>query len=127
MKMIACAGLCLFLAAESSARLLADVFVSYDPQLLGTATHAFRIYALSFIVAGFNIYASAFFTALNNGVVSAIISVSRLFVFKCLSILILPIFWGVTGVWCASIVAESLALLVSLYYFNSLKEKYKYI
>ena len=126
MTLIACAGLCLFLIAESSARLLADIFVSYDPQLLDIATHAFRIYAVSFLIAGFNIYASAFFTALNNGVVSAVIAVSRLCVFKCLSILILPIFFGVTGIWCASIVAEASALMVSLYYLTTLKTKYRY-
>ena len=103
LRLIAGAGVCLSFLAIILARPLADIFVGYDPNLANIAIYAFRVYALSFLVVGFNIYASAFFTALNNGVISAAISVSRIFVFKSLSILILPIFFGINGIWSASV------------------------
>ena len=127
LRLIAGAGVCLSSLAIILARPLADIFVGYDPNLANIAIYAFRVYALSFLVVGFNIYASAFFTALNNGVISAAISVSRIFVFKSLSILILPIFFGINGIWSASVVSESCALIVSIYFLRTRRKKYHYV
>ncbi|MBP5352607.1 MAG: MATE family efflux transporter, partial [Alphaproteobacteria bacterium] len=106
---------------------LADCFVGYDRHLSELTAVGFRIYAISFLLAGFNIYASAFFTALNNGLVSAVISVSRTMIFECLSVLVLPIFFGLDGIWSAIIVAEMLALSVSITCWLKYKNRYGYM
>ncbi len=113
----------LTLGAEISARILVNIFVGYDEELLNMTT---RIYAVSFLLAGFNIYSSAFFTALNNGLVSAIIAFVRTLVCECGAVMIMPLFFGVTGIWTAIIVAEVFAMIVSVYYLKTLKRKYKY-
>lgn len=105
---------------------LIKIFVSFDEELLKMTARGFSIYAISFLLAGFNIYASAFFTALNNGLVSAIISCFRTLVFQCLCVLILPIFFGINGIWSAIIVAEVLAVIVSISFLVKLKKKYGY-
>lgn len=112
--------------AEILAKLLASVFVSYDNNLLEMTTNAIRIFSLSFIISGFNIFASSFFTALNNGVVSAIISFVRTLVFQVIMILVLPILFGLNGIWFAVVVAEILALIVSAVLLIKNKKKYQY-
>ena len=92
---------------------VARVFVGYDPALLALTTRAFRIYALSFVVMGFNIYASSFFTALGDGVTSALISFLRTLAFQLLAVLILPELLGIDGVWLAVVAAELGALSVT--------------
>lgn len=113
--------------AEISARFLANIFVSYDEYLLNLTTYGFRIYAISFLLAGFNIYASAFFTALNNGLISAVIAVSRTLVCECGCVMILPIFFGLNGIWSSIIVAEILALIVSIFLIVKFRKKYGYL
>ncbi len=124
--LIAIFALVLTSLAEIFTSPLAGIFVSYDKELLNMTTRGFHIYAISFLLAGFNIYASAFFTALNNGLVSAVISFCRTLVFECLCVLILPTFFGLDGIWSAIIVAETLALAVSIIFFSKLKKKYGY-
>lgn len=114
------------ICAEILAKLLASVFVSYDNNLLEMTTNAIRIFSLSFIISGFNIFASSFFTALNNGVVSAIISFVRTLVFQVIMILVLPILFGLNGIWFAVVVAEILALIVSTVLIIKNKKKYQY-
>ena len=106
-------GAFLTLAAEASAGPLSRIFVGYDAALCAMTTRGFQLYALSFLVVGFNIFGSAFFTALNNGAVSAVISFVRTLVFQLLSIWLLPVWWGLDGVWLAVVVAELLALAVT--------------
>lgn len=117
----------LTLIAELSARLLARIFVGFDETLLNMTTYGFRIYALSFLLAGFNIYASAFFTALNNGIISAIISVVRTLVCECGCVMILPIFFGLNGIWSSIIVAEVIALSVSITLILKFRSRYGYL
>lgn len=117
----------LTLLAELSAKLLAGIFVSYDPNLLALTTRAIRIYSISFVMAGFNIYASAFFTALNNGVVSAIISFLRTLVFEVLAILILPEILGIDGIWFAIVVAGVFSTIVSTIFLVANRKKYNYV
>lgn len=124
---IGMAALCLTLAAELSARFLANIFVGFDETLLDLTTFGFRVYAVSFLLAGFNIYASAFFTALNNGIVSAIISVVRTLVCECGCVMILPIFLGLNGIWSAIIFAEVIALGVSAALIIKFRKRYGYL
>lgn len=122
-------GMALFMTvlAELSARILANIFVSYDETLLDMTTYGLRIYAISFLFAGFNIYASGFFTALNNGFVSAVISVVRTLICECGCVLILPIFFGLNGIWSSIIVAELVALIISTTFILRYRTKYGYL
>ena len=126
LRLIAVAAVVLTSIAEITAPLIAAVFVGYDAQLTAMTAYGFRIYAISFLLAGFNLYASAFWTALNNGLVSACISFSRTMIFECLCVLILPIFFGLNGIWAAIIVAETAALTVSVTFWIRLKSRYGY-
>ena len=126
LRILAVTSLILFLSAEILAPALAAIFVSYDQNLLNITTYGLRIYAISFLLVGFNIFASAFFTALNNGIVSAIISTMRIFVFESLCVIALPTFFGINGIWGSIIVAQILALMVSSYYLTTLRCRYKY-
>lgn len=129
-KNVSCIGVAavvLTLVAELSARFLANIFVGFDEMLLTMTTFGFRIYAISFLLAGFNIYASAFFTALNNGIVSAVISVTRTLVCECGCVMILPIFFGLNGIWSSIIVAEVIALSVSVTLILKYRKRYKYL
>ena len=90
-------------------------------------THAFKIFAFAFILAGMNIFTSSFFTALNNGGVSAIISFLRTLVFQMLSVLILPMILDLDGIWWAITVAEVFAFLISLIFLFAKRNKYHYM
>ena len=106
---------------------LAKIFVGYDEELYELTRHAFRLFAYSFLLAGFNIFTSSFFTALNNGAVSAAISFMRTLIFQTSSVLILPIFLGVDGIWWAITVAEIFAFILSLIFLFAKRKKYNYI
>ncbi len=112
--------------AEILSKLLASIFVSYDESLLRITTTAIRLFSTSYIISGFNIFASSFFTALNNGVVSAAISFMRTLVFQIIMIYLLPAIWGINGLWLAVTFAELLALFVSIMFFIKNKKKYQY-
>ncbi|WP_334099333.1 MATE family efflux transporter, partial [Gordonibacter pamelaeae] len=107
MVLVGGTGAAMFAASQLLAGPLVGVFVGYDPELAAMTLHGFRIYAVAFLVCGFNIYGSAFFTALNNGKVSALISFMRTLVFETSTVMLLPIVWGIDGVWSAIIVAEA--------------------
>lgn len=117
-------------ALTALAQLLAHpwsaLFVGYDPALLQLTEDAFRLYAISFLFCGFNIFGSAFFTALNNGVVSAIISFFRTLVCECGAVLLLPAILGVSGIWLAVCVAEVVALVVTICFMVGLRKNYGY-
>ena len=108
------------------AKPLSRIFVSYDKALLDMTIRAFTIYCFSYLLVGFNIYGSSFFTALNNGLVSAIISFLRTLLFQVVAILVLPVLFGLDGVWAAVIVAEALSLIVVLFFIIKMKPKYNY-
>ena len=105
---------------------VARIFVGYDAQLLALTSRAFRLYALSFLIMGFNVYASSFFTALGDGVTSALISFLRTLLFQLAALLLLPALWGIDGVWLAVTVAELAALAVSVYMFVTKDQKFHY-
>lgn len=105
---------------------VARIFVGYDAQLLALTNRAFRLYALSFLIMGFNVYASSFFTALGDGVTSALISFLRTLLFQLAALLLLPALWGIDGVWLAVTAAELAALAVSVYMFVTKDQKFHY-
>jgi len=111
------------------AKPLSAVFVGYDEALLSITVRGFKIFSFSFLFCGMNIFGSAFFTALNNGVVSAVISFLRTFVFQCAGVLILPMLFksGLDGIWVSIIVAEGLAFILTLALLVKNKKKYGYM
>jgi putative MATE family efflux protein len=119
-------GVILTLLAEVLTVPLVMVFASYDKELFDMTCHGFRLYALAFLVMGINVWASAFFTALGDGKISAIISFLRTLVFQILVISILPAFFGLDGVWIAIGAAELMALIVAVICFALNKRKYRY-
>lgn len=106
---------------------IAHIFVGYDAELCGMTVNALRIYALSFLVCGFNIFGSAFFTGLNNGTASALISFLRTLVIQVAAVLLLPKLLGINGIWLAITVAEALTLLVTAALFLAGRRKYHYV
>lgn len=123
----AVSGVVLTILAIALSSPLAKLFVCYDKELYELTRHAFRLFAYSFLLAGFNIFTSSFFTALNNGAVSAAISFMRTLIFQTSSVLILPIFLGVDGIWWAITVAEFFAFILSLIFLFAKRKKYNYI
>ena len=127
LKLILGTGILLFLIGTVFAGVLSKLFVGYDAELYQLTVRGFRLYAISFLLCGFNIYGSSFFTALNNGVVSAAISFLRTVVFEVAAILILPVFFGVDGIWCAITVAELASILITTGAFFALRKRYQYL
>ena len=126
-RLIMLTSVVMTLAAELLAKPLATIFVSYDSQLVQMTTNAIRIFAISYLISGINIFASSFFTALNNGLVSAILSFLRTFLFQVAMIAILPAIWGLHGIWMAVVLAEALAIVVSIFFFMAKAKQYEYI
>ena len=112
--------------AELLARPLSMIFVSYDAELLDMTIYAFMVYSQSFLVSGINMYASSFFTALNDGFTSAFISFCRTLVFQIFSVILLPILVGPNGIWYAVLAAELLSLAVSVFFLLRNRKKYGY-
>lgn len=120
-------GILLFVLAQLLATPLAKLFVGYDSTLLAMTQIGFRIYSLVYLINGFNIFGSSFFTALSNGVVSAVISFLRTLVFQIGAVLILPIvFGGINGIWSSVTVAELLTLCITITFFVRQRRKYHY-
>ena len=120
------AGVVLTTLAILLARPLSAVFVGYDAELLDMTARAFRICATPFLVMWFNMYTSSFFTALNDGAVSAGISFMRALVLPVICIIVLPMIWELDGVWYSLVASEVLGVLVSLYFMLSKRKKYHY-
>lgn len=124
--LISGAGVALTVISQVLAKPFIDIFVGYDRGLFDMTLGGFRIYALAFLIIGFNIWASSFFTALNNGIVSAIISFMRTLLFQVGAIIILPMIFGLTGVWMGVVCAEGLTILITVYFLRSRKNQYHY-
>ena len=105
---------------------LSKLFVGYDIDLYEMTKWGFSIFSISFLVTGLNIYASSFFTALGNGLVSALISFLRTLLFQVVAVLVLPIYFGLNGVWLAIVAAEGVALIVSVAFLLLYRKKYGY-
>ncbi len=120
-------GLAMVGIAQALAIPMARLFVGYDDVLCQMTVHAFRISTVAFALVGFNIFNSSFFTALNDGMVSAIISFLRTFVFKLSAVLLLPMIWELDGIWWAEVVAEICAFGVGLSFLLGKRKKYHYM
>ena len=112
-KMLGIFGIIMVVAAEILATPLAKIFVGYDAELMNLTVSGFRIFALSFVLMGYAIFASGFFTALNDGFTSALISFFRTLVFQVASVIILPCIWNINDVWISIVVAELMAVVFS--------------
>lgn len=119
-------GTVMTVSAELLAAPLANVFVGYDRELAELTISGFSIYALSFVFMGYAIFASGFFTALSDGATSAIISFLRTFIFQCAAVMLLPLIWGIDGVWISVMVAEVVAVIISAVFIVAKRKKYKY-
>lgn len=127
LKLLAITSVVMTTIAEILSKTLASIFVSYDAELLTMTTNAIRIFAISYIISGINIFASSFFTALNNGLVSAIISFLRTLVFQVVMIFLLPKILGLNGIWFSVVFAEILSFVVSILFLIINRKKYEYI
>ena len=116
----------MFAAAQLLARPLSQLFVGYDPDLLELTAQAFFIFSFSFLFSGFAVFGSSFFTALNNGLVSAAISFLRTLVFQVSAVLIFPLIWEVDGIWLSIVAAEAMAVAVTAAFLWGLRKKYQY-
>ena len=123
---IGCVAVAMFVIAHIFGGTIASIFVGYDAELLATTTHAFSIYSYAFLLSGFSIYASSFFTALNDGLTSALISFLRTLLFEVACLLVLPLIWGVDGIWDSVIAAEVMSVIVAAIFMVAKRKKYGY-
>ena len=119
-------GVIMLILGEITAVPLSKLFVGYDPALLEMTCRCFYIGSICYLFAGTNIFASSFFTALNNGIVSAVISFMRTLVFQTSTVLLLPLIWKLDGVWMSITAADILAFCVTLFFLVKLRKKYHY-
>jgi len=123
---IGCFSLLMLFTSFVLARPLATLFVGYDENLFTMTLHAFKIFSFVFLFAGFSIFGSAFFTALNNGLISAIISFLRTIVFEIVAVLIFPLIWGLDGIWFSIVGADIMAVIMVALFMIFEKKRYGY-
>ena len=126
LRTILVASIVTFSASLLFAGPLVNIFTHSGTNVYDMAVRGFRIFSICFLLMGFNGFASAMFTALNNGIVSAILSFFRTLVFIVISALLLPVVIGIDGVWLSIPVAEVLGVLMTIYYFKKMKSVYNY-
>lgn len=115
------------LAGEGLGRPLAVLFVGYDQGLLDMTAHAFSIFSISFLFSGLAIFGSSFFTALNDGLTSALISFLRTLVFQCAAVVLFSYLWGLDGIWWSIVAAEVMAVAVTLAFLAGKRKEYGYL
>lgn len=119
-------ALAMFAFAYGLAPVTAKIFVGYDEHLMSITERAFRFFSFSFLVCGISIFASSLFTALNNGLISALISGLRTLVFQIAAVFVMPLIWDVDGIWASIVVAEALSAIVSIIFLICKRKTYKY-
>lgn len=117
----------MFAAAQLLAKPLSLMFAGYDSDLLEMTLHAFRIFSFSFLLSGFAVFGSSFFTALNNGLISAVISFLRTLVFQIAAVIIFPLIWHLDGIWFSIVAAEIMAVAVTVIFLFANRKKYHYM
>ncbi len=123
---IGCVSIAMLAASQLFAAPLAGIFVGYDAELLKLTVRGFRIFSFSFLFAGVSIFGSSMFTALNNGLISALISFLRTLVFQISAVLLLPLILKVDGIWASVVVAELAAFMITIIFIIAKKKKYGY-
>lgn len=126
LAVIAVCAVCMFVAGRVFARSLAGIFVGYDAALLEQTVRAFGIFSFSFLLSGFPIFGSSFFTALNDGLTSALISFLRTFVFQCAAVLLLPFLFGTDGIWLSCPAAEFASTVTTAVFLAAKRGRYGY-
>ena len=121
------AGAAMLALGFAGAKPLSYIFVGYDKELLNMTARGMRIFSLAFVFSGFSIFASSFFTALGNGIVSAFISFLRTLIYQLLGILLLPLVLELDGIWYSMLISEVLALITTLIFIVSMRKKYGYM
>lgn len=116
----------MFAASQLLAAPLSSIFVGYDKELFDLTVHGFRIFSCMFLFAGVSIFGSSMFTALNNGLISALISFLRTLVFQIAAVLLLPILLKVDGIWASVVVAELMSFVITIIFIYAKKRKYNY-
>ncbi len=116
----------MFTASFALSNPLSVIFVGYDEGLLELTAHAFSIFSFSFLFCGYAVFCSSFFTALNDGLVSAAISFLRTLVFEIAAVWLLPLLWGVDGIWVSTVAAEAMAVAVAAFFLKTKEKKYRY-
>lgn len=116
----------MFGVSEFMALPLARIFVGYDAALLKMTAHAFAVYAFSFLLAGISIFGSAFFTALNDGLTSALIAFLRTLLFQSAAVMVMPLIWGLDGIWYSVVAAEGMAVVVTILFLIIKHKKFRY-
>ena len=126
LRLIGLTSIAMFVLSEALAHPFSALFLQDAPNLLPDAVHAFRIVSVCYLFTGVAVFGSAFFTALNNGQVSALISFLRTFVFELGAVLLLPLLFGLDGIWYAIVFAELMAAVVGSIFMVALRRKYQY-
>ncbi len=116
----------MFGAGQLLAKPLSMLFVGYDQELLQITVRAFMIFSFAFLFSGFAILGSSFFTALNDGMTSALISFLRTLVVQCMAVLVFPVLWGIDGIWLATVAAEMMAVLMTVLFLVGKRKRYHY-
>ena len=126
MLLISAVSLAMLILGELLAKPLSLLFVGYDPSLFDLTLRGFFFYSVSFLFSGIAIFGSGFFTALNNGLVSAIISFLRTLVFQIIAVIVFPLLWGIDGIWISIVTAELMAAAVTVCFLFKMRKKYRY-
>ena len=119
-------SLSMFALSAGLAYPISAVFVGYDENLMGMTVNGFVIYSFAYLFMGMAIFSSSFFTALNNGLISAVISFLRTLVFELGAVMLLPRIWQINGIWASIVVAEFMATVVGVIFMVKLRTKYRY-
>ncbi len=125
-RILAVASITMTALAEIFANQMASIFVGYDENLQLLTANAIRLFSISYLLSWLNAFSSSFFTALNNGLVSALISFSRTFLFQLTMILVLPLVFKLNGIWLSEFSAEFLTAFLSIITILANKIKYNY-
>lgn len=126
LRIIFVCALCMFAAGQLLAEPLGKIFVSYDEELLDMTVHAFGIFSFAFLFSGFSIFGSSFFTALNDGLTSALISFLRTLVFQLAAVLLFPLIWGLDGIWLSIVGAEVMSIIATALFLTAKRKRYGY-
>ncbi len=126
LSIIGVSAVAMFILGEVLAYPLSYIFVGYDSNLLNMTLRGFFIYSFSFLFCGFAIFGSAFFTALNDGLTSAIVAFLRTLVFQVAAVIIFPIFWKLDGIWISIVAAEIMAVIITVFFLIVKKKKFGY-
>ena len=121
------AGIAMFLLSQATAGAIAYLYTGYDPELCAITERAFRIFAIAYLFMGVGMYSSALFTALNNGLISALLSFLRTFLFETSMLILLPLWFGAESIWYATSIAEVLALVLGIIFMVALGRRYGYL